>query len=599
MVLLQPAASQYLRGFMMRTYDNRDIVLQQTLFNAIPNPLATAASFPMPKTQRDTWFPTVSVSMVNAYSAHIRDMPPSYYFRAGMILNDIMRAVVRASGANVDLLKDPTSTEFNAFAACMAQVITDSWLMRGDITPASLVSRFRELYVYSTDYQPAVDYLNCALIPDGSALIDFQRGGDDAKAVDPVRGMDAGAKAAKLELSKSGAAFPTMVRQGTVRPLRDTIPSDDASRGGLADAAVMNMGKRSDAKLFWPWTEIKTEEDAESHDKPFPDTLAGVVNYNAFLGAEGWWLRVITRLMAATAGAGKEAYDARPNFVNHCYFPVIMRREDGNYYGMNIPAVYSSGPLNDMVLRHRQGYTTIAVDAMTTVNIDSPAIHAQNPDAIKSIVAALIHTRPRNMSYISFLTSVPLTGPSMGLAVALAVLGAPPLSATGFIYGSDLMMVDDTVRDVQLLEAKFKLARRENWPIITSHQSIMRTLMENRGTGYESTIYTSAMMMAGTVDSRFQPGRHLFLAATSLPEAAMMACMAWYAGSQQMVGQEQDMQRRSLLTQMEASSRQHADDGSFRAAGLVDIDSKRIVEDDGKGNNKKGGGKKKATKRYR
>lgn len=576
-----------LKPFLMPVYTADDIAIQSTLLNYLPG-VPETTTIPMARTDdRKAYFTEVSKvsdGWLRDHQAEIDGrISTAAKARAAMIVYDLLYNLVNAIGGGVNSIPEQGSDEYIIFAAGA----TYKWILQTVIDALDgktqvewdagyFTGLFRTLYAYASDRLPATRYLSVGVKPSNPAQLNA--------AANTIAGE-------KWKWS-STILFTDLVNRGVITP-GTPVPPPGVQSATAVSQNIMGIGEQKAVTMSFPWTQILKAERDES-TKGFPSTLPDIINFNTFISPAGWWMRTIARV--ASAGTTNPRYDDSNTFVNHCYFPVIIKSEDGNFYGMSIPVVYSSHPLYSTVLRHQTGYTALQVDATTAVNIDMPALSNGNPDAMKAIAAALLHTKPRNMSYISFLTSIPLAGPSMGLAVALAVAGCPPVMATGFIYGSDLITVDDTVRDVQLIEAKFKLARREGYPIITSHSSISKTLNENKGTGFESSVYTSAMMMASSFDYRFVPGKHMFIAATSLPEAVMLACTAWEATGSTLLITQRNLQRRSMMAQNEARSTDTA------AAGLIDVDStqRNIIEDDGSKSTKKSmGTKKKPAKRYR
>lgn len=230
------------------------------------------------------------------------------------------------------------------------------------------------------------------------------------------------------------------------------------------------------------------------------------------------------------------------SFFSYVYFPVIGKDPSKNSrLGYLIPVMYSSFPLT---MAHLNRTTTdqlvnyqplvLSYQPYTRVYLDLDYVLGE--DARKSIVAALMFASVKSESYITFGVTYPIKGSSMGLALYLAIMGAPPVAATGFLYsdeGGDLLQ-DDIVEHIDLIEDKIALAKRENWPLVCPHKDVFGTRIKTSLQNFKESILTSTTLYTPDTPPYFQkePNKHKILLATSGLEAALMACTYWdFAGS--------------------------------------------------------------------
>ena len=270
--------------------------------------------------------------------------------------------------------------------------------------------------------------------------------------------------------------------------------------------------------------------------KPVPLTVQELYTFNEDIEGSAWLLRVTRRTVQANPG---DKYDTPPptsgaagsqdfrHWCNMTYFPVVAKAEKGNMYGYFVTVVYSSFMLNAQQLQHQPNYSMFPVVPGVSVYLD--ATYLANDDARNAVISAMLMTRPANGSVISFCIAVPFEGASCGLATALAIMGAPPLAATGFVRSTDPKKEDDLVEHIDHIDVKAILAIRDQYPLICPSKDVLgntNQILKN----YEHNVYSSSMYNTGTTEFKYDPIRHYLILATTLTESALLACHVWACG---------------------------------------------------------------------
>lgn len=388
------------------------------------------------------------------------------------------------------------------------------------------INSLQILYKYSTDYQPLYDLLKLR----GSDF-KYKYAGDVYELL-PAQLRDnplGNARSVDQWIVKSGippvnkTAKPENIPLARVRSLM-TFAADPPKR---------------DSRTVTDWAYIKGDrgltdfgdKEIKNSEKKKPQSVSDIFNFNSHLqNSEEWMLRVLVRRYKPyTEGHAAQAFDDLPTFCNHTYFPVVIQAEGGDMYAAFIPCVYSSFPIPENILRHTSNYVAVPVPNTTTsVMVDFGCINESDINAVKAITSAFIHSNPKQMSYVSFCSSIRIAGASMGLAVAMAICGCPFVAATGYIASMDVALKDDVIGHIELLDTKVKLAQRENWPIVCSHNDLLPVVAKSPVVN-ASNMFTSAMMNNANRFNRMVPGKHVLLACTSLTEAIDMSVMYFKA----------------------------------------------------------------------
>lgn len=264
-----------------------------------------------------------------------------------------------------------------------------------------------------------------------------------------------------------------------------------------------------------------------SPQKKTPQTYEELLNFNNDIIGCDWILRGVRRPNADDG----ERYDAGIGtttssnpWMNMCYYPVVASGVDQNFYGYFVPVVYSSFPLTPSQLRHQPNYRQMPLSPTSTINVDSTMLADTN--AIQAVMAAMLNTYPTNGSYISFCIAVPFSGASCGLATALAIMGAPPVAATGFIHSTHPNKEDDIVEQIDNMDIKAVLAIREQYPLLCPSKDVLGN--KNRVYDkYAQNVYTSGMYNSARQEWTYLPTNHFLILVTSLTEALTMATHVW------------------------------------------------------------------------
>ena len=267
-----------------------------------------------------------------------------------------------------------------------------------------------------------------------------------------------------------------------------------------------------------------------------PTTYTDLVHMNDKVEGSAWLFRVTRRMMQTSGGArwdvtppslASHEYVYFQHWMNLSQFPVVALGTDQNYYGYFVPVVYSSFKLTLDQLSHEPNYSQIQLSPLIYVWLDATYLGDEN--ARKSVMAAMLNTWPANGSYISFLISVPFQGASCGLATSLAIMGAPPIAATGFIHSTNPKAQDDLVEHIDHMDIKSVMAIRDMTPMICPSKDVL-------GNGnqvfakYWNNVYTSGMYNSGRKEWQYETQRHYLILATTLTESAVLACHIWMSG---------------------------------------------------------------------
>lgn len=269
-------------------------------------------------------------------------------------------------------------------------------------------------------------------------------------------------------------------------------------------------------------------DEGLSHKLTPPDTLDDLLNWNIDIQGSMWSNRVQRRTMNNDK---KDRFDTAVDTANTdghwssiVHFPVVAIGGDSNWYGYFVPVCYSSFKLNAQQLMHEPNYVLYQVTPTLSINLDSTYLGDVN--ARQSVTAAILNTWPVQGSYISFLISLPFNGASCGLAVCLAIMGSPPVAATGFIHSTNALKEDDMVEHIDHMSVKAALAIRNMFPLICPSKDVLgnsNPIFKQ----YSQNLFTSGMWNSSKLEWKFDPMRHYLVLATTLTEAAMLACHVW------------------------------------------------------------------------
>lgn len=391
------------------------------------------------------------------------------------------------------------------------------------------INGLKSYYKYESDFQPLYDLLSIR----GS---DYEYRFDDGfyHLLEPLQLRDS-------PLSNARNIDLWIVKSG-VPPLNKTTRTDNIPLARIRSLMSFEHDNfKPNTRSVTDWIDVRgprgAEESAfgpkerENANKKRPDTVAEIFNFNSHLqNSEEWMLRILVRRYKPyTDGEAAMAFDDLPTFCNHTYFPIVIQSDGGDMYAAFIPCVYSNFPLQENILRHSSNYISVQVpNSTTSVMVDFGCISENDVNAVKAIASALLHSNPKQMSYISFCSSIRITGASMGLAVAMAICGCPFVAATGYIASMDVTLKDDIIGHIELLDTKVKLAQRENWPIVCSQSDLIPVISKSPVVN-ASNMFTSAMMNNANRFNKIVPGKHVLLACTSLSEAIDMSVLYFKA----------------------------------------------------------------------
>ena len=309
---------------------------------------------------------------------------------------------------------------------------------------------------------------------------------------------------------------------------------------------------------------LKTRSDAVHYTMMTPRVLEGQ-NYKDLFG-----------MLVGTPLAHGQRLGRDPEFaldepgrvwLNYHYFPAIVYNPKANQWQVEMYAVFYSSfkPTNELVGHEARWIETGVKLTGASVNLDARLIG--NLDAQLSVLSALNIARPTHASYIWISNMglpnalnfdpapLPIRGASLGLAMALAILFAPPVASTGFVKklapnvaritrsdeGGFLMdpaaHADDLVEEVQGLGLKMGYAVEKDFPLIIPHKTSLnqpvREIMQrqNKSSGKQLLLVNYAPYAYSTVEmDQGQPysGRKApILLATTLPEAIILSVVAW------------------------------------------------------------------------
>lgn len=257
------------------------------------------------------------------------------------------------------------------------------------------------------------------------------------------------------------------------------------------------------------------------------------------------------------------------NFFNYTFFPAVFTdRKTKTKYAKPYMVVYAARKPDPVVVGHIPMWQDIIVGTTgVTIHVDSAMI--SGGDAQKSIVSAINLTKPCQDSYLWFTRAFDmqfspqegwLAGPSMGLAVAACIVGAPPVTYTGFTRNLVVSMADprnpssantvwnkasgevdavsklsDIVEEVQELGPKIVWALRNKQALVIPHTSNMgvaiKTIINN--TRYISSwalpelsrlLYSTAELNAGIP---LESANTVVMIASTVTDAVLLATLAW------------------------------------------------------------------------
>lgn len=208
------------------------------------------------------------------------------------------------------------------------------------------------------------------------------------------------------------------------------------------------------------------------------------------------------------------SYDAPGRtFESRCCFPVVMNNESRTVNVHQI--IYSSRPVSSTSYRLISG-----------VNIDDDLFH--DVDSALSIEAACDATNPTPGSYISCTFGKGLGGASFGLAAALAIMGVPPVIATGFLVpgnavqtvdDTDLYQIDNLSHKLRSINAKYRL------PLLFPASGILEGRQGSRmRKEYIDGLYMTPIAITKGVE---YSERYIGLVAKTLLQAAALASASY------------------------------------------------------------------------
>lgn len=402
------------------------------------------------------------------------------------------------------------------------------------------------MYAYLSDFEPIVRVLN--MFKAAKKESKFRIEGITTNLVIFPSG----------ETELQGEAFENLVTVLKMQPSREnTMIIGDVPMSRVRAQLKFRAPKYDKAAIVKEWGLLNSggetfeEREYAASQKSTPQTAVELFNFNEHLStAEDWQLRVLRRRYRNYNTPRVQGFDDLPSFCNHTYFPIVIDN-NGTIFAAFVAVVYSSFPVPEQILRHGANYRALQIPGTSTsVMVDFGVINEGDTNAIKALTAAFIHANPKSLSYISFCTSISITGASMGLATAMAICGCPYVAATGYISSMDITIKDDLIGHIDLLDVKAKLAAREKWGIICSHTDIVKVLKGRNDALSMSMLYTSAMMNASSIRMKMVPKNHVFLGCTSLTEAIEMSILFMKANSAEIMKSDQQ----SILLQNSQSA---------------------------------------------